>query len=109
MPVAALGRGREADHVARFHLAKDTLELNGGKMVTLINDDLTVPRDQLSDRVSPHEALDHRHIETPGRPALSTSGLADCSRIDAEKESELRQPLLEQRSSVNEDQGAARA
>jgi hypothetical protein len=49
MAVPALGRCREPDDVASFHFAEDTLELDGCEMMTLVDDDLSVPCDQIGD------------------------------------------------------------
>jgi hypothetical protein len=47
--------------------------------------------------------------EAPRRRTLRARDLADLLRVDTEKERELREPLIEQRSTVDEDQRTARS
>ncbi len=78
--VAPVGRGGEARDVPGLHLAQNALEGSRGHVMTLVDDHVTVGRDDVVDGPIAHEALEHGHIEaTAGRP-LSAPDLPDCLR-----------------------------
>src|SRR6266849_1549968 len=107
MAIAALWRSRQADDVTGFRLGKHAFEGGGREMVALIDDHLTVVRDDIFDFFLPDEALDHCHIQFAIAGLLACSDLADLLRLDAEKQAELCQPLVQERSPMHQDQRAA--
>jgi hypothetical protein len=95
MPVAALRRRREPNDLPGLRLTQDALELHGRQVMTFVDDDLPVARDEIGDRVLLHEALDHRHVHATRRCAPRARDLAHFLAVDAEKESKLREPLIQ--------------
>jgi hypothetical protein len=57
----------------------------------------------------PHRTLDHRHVDAFGGRALRPPDLSDVLPIEPQEQRKLSEPVVEQRSAVNEDQGAARS
>jgi hypothetical protein len=76
MSVAALGRCGQADDVPRLHLLQDALELDSWEVMALVDDDLTVLRDEIRDGVLANETLDHRDVDLSCRRSLGTPNLA---------------------------------
>lgn len=77
--------------------------------MALVNDDMPVAGDDVVDLLVAKQALDHRDVELAVRLALPAADLTHAFRIDSQEERELRHPLVEQRSPMNEDECAPRA
>ena len=75
-------------------------------MVALIDNDLPVAGHEIRDGLPAYQALDHRDVDPAGGVALSGTDLPDRLGVNTE-EDELRTPLVEQRSSMYQDQRAA--
>ncbi len=109
MPVAPLVGSRQSDDGASLDLREDTFQRSRGQVVALIHDHLSIPADQIRNALLAHEALDHRHINPPGRRALARADLANLFRLDSEKDGELGDPLVEEGAAMDQDQRAASA
>ena len=77
--------------------------------MAVVDDDLPVAGDEIGNGLPANEALDYGDIDPPGRSALRALDLSDRLRIEAEELRELRDPLVQKRAPVNQDQRAARA
>lgn len=108
VPIPTLRRCGQADDIASFHFTEDALELDSGEVMTLVDDDLAIARDEISHRFPPNEALDHGYVNAAGRRTLRAGNLPDVLWVNAEKKSKLRKPLIEQRPTVDQNQCAAR-
>ena len=109
VPVAALRRRRQADDVAGLDLGEDPLERDrrerGG---TRRRSPGRSPRRGRPPRPSRTRLW---IIATSSRPvglALACADLADLLRVDAEEHRELREPLVEERLPMDQDERAAR-
>ena len=78
-------------------------------MVAFIDDNLPVAGHEIRDGLPAYQALDHRDVDPAGGVALSGTDLPDPLGVDTEEHGELRTPLVEQRSSMYQDQRAAGA
>jgi hypothetical protein len=105
--VATLRCGGETDNVTPLRLREHSLERDCREVVALVDDYLPVGGDHILDLFSTNQALDHRHIEPAVRGLLPRSNLPDFLRLDAQEQRELRQPLVEKRAPVDQDQCAA--
>jgi hypothetical protein len=92
--------------VPGLYLGEDPLEGDCGNMVALVDDHVTVPRDDVVHASRPDEALEHGDVQPTRRLALACTDLADRFRIEAEEHPELGHPLVEQRLPMDEDEGA---
>ncbi len=70
--------------------------------MALVNDDVTVARDEILHLVAPDETLEHGDIELSSRLVPSGADPADLGGRDAEEDGELSDPLLEQWTAVDE-------
>jgi len=104
--VPAPGCRREANDVLRLCLSQHALKTDGRTVVSLILDHLAVASDEIGDRPLTGKALYHRHVEPPIRPGSACADLADIPGLDAKEQRELADPLVEERSPVNQDQCA---
>jgi hypothetical protein len=107
VPIAAVGRGREAQDVAGTHLTKHTLERNGRNVVALVDDDVSVAGHDVLDTSLPDEALDHRDVQPAVGLPLTAADLPDFLLPEAQEHRQLRDPLVEERPTVYHDQGAS--
>ena len=105
--IAALRCRGQPDDVTRLHRRQHALERDRREMVALVDDDLPVAGHEIRDGLLAHQALDHRDVDPAGGVALSGTDLPDLLGVDTEEHGELRAPLVEQRSSVHQDQRAA--
>src|SRR5215213_10396464 len=96
MPIPAVWRGGQANHITRLDLRTHALERNRRDVVTLVHDDMAIRLDQVLDAALPNQALDHRHVEPPVRLALPATDLSDLLLLDAEKHGKLSHPLIQQ-------------
>ena len=80
--VAALRRRCEPHDIPCLHLAEDALELHRGEVMALVDDNLPVARDEVRDRVFPHEALDHCDVQPAGWSALRSCDHPDRLPLD---------------------------
>ncbi len=109
VPISPLRSGGQADEVARLHLGEYALERDCRQMVTFVDDDVSVPGDEIIDLPLSDEALDHRHIEPAVRFTFAPAHLTHVLLIDSEEHRELRDPLIEKGLAVDEDQRAPSA
>jgi hypothetical protein len=65
-------------------------------MVAFINDDVPVPGNDVVDRVSSHETLEHGHIEMAVELTLSAPDSTNGFGLNPEKERQLSDPLIKQ-------------
>ena len=105
--IAALRRRGQPDDVTRLRRRQHALERDRREMVALVDNDLSVAGHEIRDGLSAHQALDRRDVDAAGRVALSGADLSDLLGVDTEEYGELRTPLVEQRSSMYQDQRAA--
>jgi hypothetical protein len=73
-------------------------------VVALIDDHVTVAGDDVVDLPVTDKTLDHGDINVLCWPALPTTNLADFLRIEPEEQGDLGAPLIEQGTSVYENQ-----
>src|SRR5207249_6221529 len=97
----------QADDVAGLRLREHAFERDGREVVALVDDYLAVVRDDILNLLLVDEALDHRDVELAIPGFLARSDLPDLLRLDAQEERQLRQPLVEKRPSMDQDQRAA--
>jgi hypothetical protein len=109
MTVSPLRRGRQSQQKPCLCLGQHALEGNGGKMVAFIDDDVPVVRDEIVNAILAHQALNHRDVEPSVRLTLTAADLSDILIGNTKKHRKLRNPLLEQRLSVDENQCVAGA
>jgi hypothetical protein len=76
--------------------------------MTLIDNQMPVAGNPIVDCSSADEALNHSHVELAVRSAFAATDLTDAALIDTEEHRKLRDPLVEERLPVNEDQYATR-
>jgi len=107
VPIAAVGRRREAQDVAGAHLAEYTLERNRRNVVTLVDDDVSVAGHDILDTSLPDQALDHGDVQPAVGLSLASADPPDFLLPEAQEHRQLRDPLVEERPSVNHDQGAS--
>ena len=105
--IASLRRRGQPDDVTRLRRRQHALERDRREMVALVNDNLPVAGHEIRHRLLAHQALDHRDVDPAGGVALSRTDLPDQLGVDTQEHGELRAPLVEQRSSVHQDQRAA--
>jgi len=78
-------------------------------VVALVNDHLTILSNEVIHRFFAGQALDHGDIDLSRQLTLSTANLTDRFGIAAQKDADLRSPLLQQRLPVYQDYGVALA
>jgi hypothetical protein len=67
-----------------------------------------VARNPIVNRSLADKALNHGYVESAVGSAFAATDLTDAALIDAEEHRQLRDPLVEERLPVNEDQYATR-
>jgi hypothetical protein len=97
-------RGRQSGNEARLDLREDALEQHGRDVVALVDDNVTIPCDQVVDRSLADEALDHGDVQPSRRGTLARADLPDRLGVDAEKHGQLRDPLIQERLPMDQDQ-----
>lgn len=107
MTIPALRRSRQTYDVPGLYLAEHPLELHRGEVMALVNDHLTVRGHETRNGILAHETLDHRDVDAPGLRPFSSGDLPDGFLVEPQKQGELREPLIKERLSVDEDQRAA--
>lgn len=95
----------QADDVPCPDRREEPLERNGRDVVAFVDDDVSVPADELVDGVSADEALHHRDVDSavrfPGVPADPS----DFHWVEPEVKGKLLDPLVEQGLPMDEDEG----
>lgn len=87
-------------------MREHTFERDRGKVVTLVDDHVTVVGKDVVGGFRAHEVLNHRNVELTVWATFACTDLSDVSWIDAEEDRELRDPLIQQRLPVDKDQRA---
>jgi len=72
--------------------------------MAFIGDDMTITADSIVDPSLADQALNHRNVQAAVQTALSGTDLADVLGLDAEEQRQLRDPLVEERLAVNQNQ-----
>jgi hypothetical protein len=103
--IATLRSCGKADDVSRFHLGQNTFKANGRAMMRFVLDDHPIADHQVRDCALPDETLNHSHIEPAVRFDLARPDLSDLLRIDAKKQRELADPLVEERLTMDQNEG----
>ena len=109
MSIPAMRRSGEAEDVAGLDRREHALEGNGRYVMAFIHDDLAVSFYDVINETLMNQALDHGHVEAPVWLALTTADLADLPLSKAEKHGELRHPLIEKRTAMDEHKRAPRS
>ena len=78
-------------------------------MVALIHDDMAVVANEVIHPSFSDDALNHRDVEESVRSMFSPSDSTDVLGFDTKENRQLRNPLVKQRTTVNEDQRARAA
>jgi hypothetical protein len=103
---ASHGRGQPED-IARLCPTGDKLKARCRKVVTLVDDKMTIVRHQIRYFTLTHEALDQRDIDNAGRLPASATDDADVLRIDIEKCPQPLHPLGEQLATMDKNERIA--
>jgi len=61
----------------------------------LVDDHVSIRRDNVVDLPLPDQALEHRDVQPSRRDALASPNLPNCLRIHAEEHRQLGDPLIE--------------
>jgi len=102
--IPALGSRRKSDKIPGLDLGEHLFEGERRNMVTFIDDHVTVAGDDVVDLPVTDNTLDHGDIDVLCWPALPTTNLAYSLRIEPEEQGDLCAPLIEQWTSVYENQ-----
>src|SRR5262249_49071796 len=102
MTVFALRCRGQAGDVFRFHLPKNLLEADCGKVVTFIHDDMTVVGHAVIHDLLAIQTLDARHIYCPAGVPATASDLTDVFDWQIEERCQSFSPLVQQLPTVNE-------
>ena len=81
--------------VPGLHLAHDALEGSRGHVMALVDDHVTVGRDDVVDGPIAHETLEHGHIQHTARLLPATSYGADLLSVHPQEQGELFTPLFQ--------------
>src|SRR4051794_36666579 len=104
MPVFPLrSRGKPGD-VSGLHLPKNLLEADSRNVMTLVNYNVAVARDEIVHHSVTVQTLNDRHVEKAPRSPASRTNLADFFNRKAKEGGEPLTPLVEELTAVNEYQ-----
>ena len=98
-------RRRETEDERGLHFLHYPLERKRGNVVTLIDDHLTVVRDDVSDNAPTHEALHDGDVDRAGGRPLSRSDRANGPIVDIQEGRQAIAPLIEQLRPMNDYEG----
>src|SRR5487761_2537504 len=104
MAVLSHRRRGETDDELRFNLSHDPLEAEGGQVVTLIHDHMSILGDVVLHFAFTVQALKQGYVDEPRPGVLSAKDLTDGPRRKIQKHRQSRKPLFEQLLAMNEDQ-----
>lgn len=76
----------ETDQVAGLRLGENALERDGGQVVALVHDDLSVVGGDALNLLLANEAVDHRDIKPAVPGLLARFDLSSFLRLDAEEQ-----------------------
>jgi hypothetical protein len=107
--VSSLGSRRQSDDVARPGLRQHPFERHCGQVVALVDHDLPVGMHDVVDLPLSHEALDQGDVEATVGSPLSAAELPDLLRLEAQEHAQLRDPLVQERPAMHQNQCAAAA
>lgn len=105
MTVTALRCGGQAGDEACSDFSQYTLEVHCGEMVAFIHNDMAIVGHQIIHFILAHDTLDHGNVELAVGFTLATTNSSDVTGIQSKKQGELRNPLIEQRLTMYQDQG----
>src|SRR5258708_17928136 len=74
--------------------------------MALVDDDVTVVGYEVVDPPVADQALDHCNVEPTVRLPLAAADLADLLRLDPQEQSQLRNPLIQERTAVDQNERA---
>ena len=97
------GRGQANDEL-RFDLPHDLLEAEGGQMVALVRDHVSILGDTVLHFTLAMEALKEGHVNQSSPRILSTNNLPDGFLRKIQKHREARTPLFEQLLSMDDNE-----
>ena len=75
--------------------------------MALVDDDVPVTQNEVADLTKPNQALDHRHVQPAVGLAFPAADSPDLSLLDTEEDAKLRDPLVEEGPTMDEDERAA--
>ena len=104
VPILACHGRRQTGKIFGLALANHLLKADCRNMVALVNDQIAVIANDVTDNSFLDQALDHGHIEIPVRFMLTTAKLPDVFWWDAKKLTQGLNPLIEQLPAMHNHQ-----
>src|SRR6185437_3438592 len=87
------------------HLSEHLLKAHCGKMVALVDDDVSVIGNQIVHNLLSIQTLDKGHVDYPVRAAASSANLADALDGQIQERSKPLAPLVQKLAAMHQHQG----